>query len=540
MRHFLSTFVSIGLLFSFLAIPIHSIFSLIGLPNYFTLIASVIAIMLLWWFSSSIYTFIFQKYYGAKWTALKELEQSRPSLMMFLSDLLHKENLEIRWIGVVDDDRPLAITYGTGGNDIHLIISSGVFHNLDEKEQQALVSHEVGHMVSGDFSVLSTAYLPAFLFYQASISFWNREKNQKLKISNFLQYLIGYGLYLLHLFFSFAVLMQSRVREEYADEYSGKKSNPNSLGSALSKISYICISSTGRKKSSNLMEISRPFSFIDYKMARALALAYMNKKENGNWVMVENLVMQDIYNPWPIFFEFTSTHPLPGRRLMLICNEAEKLHCEPFLDMERMFSARVESALIQLNFLQDFIIYTIARATPVIIILLLFIGYFYDKSSTIGVAIMLYGMGIALLSLYSFSYIKFKNETIKSQLEEKFVSPMKGRPLILDGVIREKSSLGLDLPEELIFADHSGELFIGPRSLLPMVISPYISASSLMKLKDKRVKVKGWYVRSRYPKLIIDEVITETEKLIGRQRSFDLGLACLVVSIGMILYMLPI
>ncbi len=532
MRYLLSTFVSIGLLFAFLLIPIHLINSLLLIPGYISILETVAIILLCWWFSTSIYNYFFTRNFDVKWHSLKGLEQTRNAFVIFMQDMLHKQELQIRQIGILDDDRPIAITYGTCKKDIHLIISKGVFANLKEKEIEAMIAHEIAHMRFGDFPILATAYLPAFICYQPVMAFWRNTSASKPFA------IIGFLFYLLWRFFTLSVLLQSRIREYFADELAATLTHPNMLGMALTKTSLIYISAGERRKSDNLMEVARPFAFIDYKMARNLALAYLNQKITGSWILVEHLIIQDLYNPWSVLFEAISTHPLPGKRILLIGLKAKQLQIEPFIDLQRMFAQETEEAALKLNFLEDFIVFAIARFSPLLIAFLLLAGYFYSIPTTIGVIVLLYGLGIALLSLYTFSYINFEDGVIKSELEDAHISPLRGRPLNLNGVIRGKSSLGLDLPEELLFADHSGQIFIGPRSLLPLVISPYISADSLMKMKDKRVKVKGWYLRDRYPKIIIDEVQDEQNYLKGRQRMFDLGVASLVVSVGLILIMI--
>ncbi|HLC48017.1 MAG TPA: M48 family metalloprotease [Candidatus Norongarragalinales archaeon] len=531
MRFLLSNLVSVGLVFSLLLLPIHFIFLTISLSGYYSIAAALLLLVLMWWLSGGIYDSVFRRHYGVKWISMKSFESQNYALALYLQDQLQKHGLRIQKLGVIDDDRPICATYGEGKNSIRLIISNGVMRNLNEKEMQAVIAHELGHMHSGDFPVFSTAYLPAFLLYLPAKLFWRGEK----KIWPLMP--LGVGFYFLHLAFSIPVMLQSRLREYFADEFACENADPNALGSALCKISLAFISQSSRRKSLNFMEAARPFSIIDFKMSRNLALAYLNFKGTGSWVLAENIVLQDLYNPWPAFFEMNSTHPLLGKRLIFICLKNERLGGTPFLDMQRMFALKTDNPMLRLNFIEDFIIYFIARFSPLVILLLFLSGYFHDKSFTLGVMTVLYGLGVALLSLYSFSYVQFKDRSIKEQLEDAFVSPIRGRPLILNGVIREKSSLGLDLPEELIFADHSGEIFIGPRSLMPLVISPYISAGKLMKLKDRRVRVKGWYLRGKYPKLIIDEVSGENQNLKGRQRLFDLGLACLVVSAGLLLMM---
>ncbi|MBI5225467.1 M48 family metalloprotease [Candidatus Micrarchaeota archaeon] len=529
MRFYLSQIVSLGFLFALLLIPINIVFWLFGMPAIYSVAAAILTIIVCWWFGSRIYDYIFTKKYGAKWISIEQLTQSHDSLGMFIKDLLHKEGLQIRKIGIVDEDRPICITYGASKNDIHLLITQGIFNYLTEEEQQAIFAHEIGHMKYGDFATLSAAYFPAFGFYELSKHYWRKISMQKSFLRPF-----GYLAYFFYTVYNTPILLQSRLREFVADKYACTKVNPNVLGAALCKISLAYISSSNKKRSVNFMETTRPFSIVDHMMARNLALAYMNRKETGIWVLTENLVMRSINNPWPAFYEFWSTHPLAGRRLMSICLDAKKQNFTPFLEMDRMLAQSVPTSILILHFLEDFAVFVIARLSPLIVLGLLLSGYFFDHAATVGVMVILYGLGNALISFYSFSYTRFIEGTVKSQLEDKFASPIRGRPLILDGVIREKSSVGLDLPEDLVFADYSGELFIGPRSLVPLMVSPFISASKLMGLKDQRIKVRGWYMHDRYPKLIIDEIKTKTQTVRGRQRLFDVGTACLFISIGIL------
>ncbi len=545
MRYFLSTFVSIGLLFAMLLLPLHLLLSLLGFPGQFSILVTLLLMLFLWWFSNRVYDSVLRIAYGARWVSIKELQGMHPSIAIFLQDALHKHGLSIWSICLIEDARPIAATYGSSPKDCRLIITSGIFHSLDEREQQSVVAHELGHIHYRDIAVLSTAYLPAFVLFELARVFWRSERiSQQMRRNPYLYvvysplFIVGFFAYLLHRAFSLPVLLQSRVREYFADEFASEITNPTVLASALSKISLSYISSQeDKRKNPNLMEALRPFAQIDCRGARNLGLAYLNRKETGSWRLVEYLVTLDVYNPWSAIYELSASHPLAGKRLLQLCIKAEKLHHSPLLDMERMFAANIAVFSLKMEFLQDFAIYFLGRAVPFIIALLVIAHLVPNPMHPIGVILLLYGLGVALISLYSFSYVQFRPETVKSQMEDPNVSPIRGKPLILEGVIRDRSSLGLDIPEELIFADHSGEIFIGSRSLMPLVISPYISISSLMKLRDQRVKVRGWYLRGKYPKIIIDEIITQNSRINGRQRLFDLGLACLICSAGILFIM---
>ncbi|MFH1443563.1 MAG: M48 family metalloprotease, partial [Candidatus Micrarchaeota archaeon] len=149
MRYLLSSFVSVGLLFAMLLLPLHMLLSFFEIPGIISIFLVLLLIFLFWWFSGTLYDYFFEWRYRADWISYRDLDERHSAFSIYLRETLHKHDLSLKKIYLVDDDRPIAITYGPGKGGIRLLLSTGLFRYLDEKEQQAVIAHEIGHMHYG-------------------------------------------------------------------------------------------------------------------------------------------------------------------------------------------------------------------------------------------------------------------------------------------------------------------------------------------------------------------------------------------------------
>ena len=134
-------------------------------------------------------------------------------------------------LGIVDDGTPNAFTFGHTRGNARIYVTRGLLERLDERELDAVVSHEVGHVRQNDVVVMAVAStVPVVLYYVYLALRSNRNAN------NAIPAVIGYLGYLLS---QFAVLALSRARELGADHYScSVTGDGDALCSALVTIGY--------------------------------------------------------------------------------------------------------------------------------------------------------------------------------------------------------------------------------------------------------------------------------------------------------------
>ncbi|HEX2065145.1 MAG TPA: M48 family metalloprotease, partial [Acidimicrobiales bacterium] len=68
-------------------------------------------------------------------------------------------------LGIVDDGTPNAFTFGRVRSDARLWVSRGLLERLDERELDAVVAHEIGHVRNWDFAVMTVAAVIPMVLY---------------------------------------------------------------------------------------------------------------------------------------------------------------------------------------------------------------------------------------------------------------------------------------------------------------------------------------------------------------------------------------
>ena len=95
-----------------------------------------------------------------------------------------------------------------------------------------MVAHELGHIVHWDFVVMTVAAtIPLVLYYIFRFGIYARGRRGKEGGAIVLVALAAFVAYIIS---QYIVMFLSRVREYYADQYSGQITrNPNALATAL-------------------------------------------------------------------------------------------------------------------------------------------------------------------------------------------------------------------------------------------------------------------------------------------------------------------
>ena len=95
-------------------------------------------------------------------------------------------------LGIVDDGNPNAFTFGRTPRDARMWVTRGLLERLDERELDAVVSHEVGHVKHWDFAVMTlAAVVPMVLYLVFLVSRGNR-RGLYVAIGAYIAYWISY------------------------------------------------------------------------------------------------------------------------------------------------------------------------------------------------------------------------------------------------------------------------------------------------------------------------------------------------------------
>ncbi|WP_235497520.1 zinc metalloprotease HtpX [Frankia sp. R43] len=228
-------------------------------------------------------------------------------------------------LGIVEDGDPNAFTFGHTRRDARVWISRGLLDRLDDREVEAVVAHEIGHIRNRDFAVMTAAsVVPALLYYVTAGARGGDQSggNDPVRILGFVVYLIS----------ELALLGLSRARELGADHAScAATGDGDALCSALVKIVY----GMGERDRALAERVADLRENDHHRQARrlarkegrtravgALGIASAGSAPSldpaGPQLPPERLVRAlrfEVTSPWARWQELLSTHPLVATRI---------------------------------------------------------------------------------------------------------------------------------------------------------------------------------------------------------------------------------
>ena len=166
-------------------------------------------------------------------------EGDNPTLFKVVRNVAQKANIPMPKVGIVDSPQPNAFATGRGPNKAVVCATSSILQTLTPSELEAVIGHEIGHVVHRDVLMSSVAATLAgaisYIGQMAMFSMWfgggSRNRNGGSPWLILAVILVPLGA-------TFVRLGISRDDEYNADEYGAKLTrNPGGLVSALEKIS---------------------------------------------------------------------------------------------------------------------------------------------------------------------------------------------------------------------------------------------------------------------------------------------------------------
>ena len=225
--------------------------------------------------------FILQLIYKIEWRDAKSLD---PELAQFIDRVCAERKIPPPRFGVIHDGNPNAFTFGHYPGDARLVVTSGLLDVLDTKERQAVVAHELGHIAHWDFVVMTMAAAIPLVLYVLYIT--TRSGGRRRGRGSEYAAIVGILSFFAYIISQYIVLLLSRVREYYADQFSGEQThNPDALSSALVKIAYGLARAPKEKgkKDDARMVAGRAFGIFDPNVAQTLALTSAGSGAVSAW-----------------------------------------------------------------------------------------------------------------------------------------------------------------------------------------------------------------------------------------------------------------
>jgi len=427
---------------------------------------------------------------------------------LYLEDICKKKNMKMPRIGIIPDGSPNAFTYGHTPNNARIVITEGMLHLLEPKELKAVIAHEVGHAVHWDMLVMTIAYIvPLFLYYvYRTLIRMKTSRNDKTAPA---RYAIAISAYIIYIISQYIVLWFSRVREYYADRFSGETTNqPGALASALVKIGYGLAGQEKKKdgkERKGQLESVKAMGIFDPGSARALAVASHNPRSMGGEVEKSTLkgaMRWDLWNPWAMYYELHSTHPLIAKRLKALSAQSQTMGQEPYI----VFNEKKPE-----SYWDEFLIDYSIRALPTIVLLCAIAAGTATKSlGIIPFALILYGIASLIKVLFSYTTALFPEMNIASLLKKVKVSAVRPVACTLKGTFIGRGVPGLIWSEDFVLQDESGIIFIDYRQPLGL----WNLLFGLTRAKHyigKEVTVEGWYRRAPIPYIELKQMRSSSD-----------------------------
>ncbi|SQD99772.1 MULTISPECIES: zinc metalloprotease HtpX [unclassified Parafrankia] len=228
-------------------------------------------------------------------------------------------------LGIVEDGDPNAFTFGRTRRDARIWISRGLLDRLNDREVEAVVAHEIGHIRNRDFAVMTAlCVVPTLMYYAASGT-----RNGDQSGDNDPVRLIGSAAYLLS---ELALLSFSRARELGADHAScALTGDGDALCSALVKI----VHGMGERDQDLAARVHVLRENDEKRAARRLArrenrvraVGALGIASSGSAPSVGLIALElpperlvralrwEVTSPWARWLEILSTHPLVSTRI---------------------------------------------------------------------------------------------------------------------------------------------------------------------------------------------------------------------------------
>ncbi|MBN1439888.1 MAG: M48 family metalloprotease [Anaerolineales bacterium] len=447
--------------------------------------------------------FVLELIYKIEWREANSLD---PQLAAFMEKVCAEHGIPAPRFGVIRDGNPNAFTFGHYPGDARLVVISGLMDRLDPEERQAVVAHELGHIAHWDFVVMTMAAAIPLVLYVLYITIRGSGR-QKYRSGGYAA-LIGLLSYAAYIISQYIVLMLSRIREYYADQFSGEQTrNPDALSSALVKIAYGLARAPKEagKKDDSRMVAGRAFGIFDPKVAQTLALIGAGTGAVSA-AAIEDAMKWDLWNPWAGLFELNSSHPLPAKRIRAL--EQQTREYRP-TSRFRFQAERPES------YWDEFLVDGLVQCLPLL-------GLLGGTAASLALGIALGAswklLGIALLCTFGgwwlqrrFSYRHAFDEArnVKSLIGEVKVSAVRSIPCTIAGKIIGRGVPGLFYSEDFVLQDDSGFLVLDYRQPLRIVefLLGWRKAEKLIGLQGSAT---GWYRRAPRPYFELRTLTLET------------------------------
>jgi Zn-dependent protease with chaperone function len=445
-----------------------------------------------WLIGPAIQDFTQNWVYEIKVIDIESLRFKTPKGAKMIESVCREFNYSLPKIKLIEDNNPTAFCFGSARYNARLVISEGLFTYLTDDEVEAVLAHEMGHITKRDFVIMTIASTLIQLMYQIHNNLKPRQKKSSDNENNSINIMskISWMAYVFYLIGTYIILFLSRVREYGADEFAAKRvENPNNLSKALIKIAYGILDHKKDKISRKLMDSTRGLGIIDHTKVNGVGV--IAKEVDAK--KVSQVFLFDKVSPWAKLLEFSSSHPLTGKRIDKLSQYAKNKGISPLFDLEQAKQeANIDYKRLWGEFLTGFLFY---YAPLFFIIPSVYLGYFHNPLFFIFVPGAM-GLGVLSQIIYQFPLQKpAEQSTVLDCMANIYASPIRGDRVLLKGTVIGKGNAGAKFNEDIVLQDSTGLLYLNYESIFGPIGNFFSSFTKMKKLIGSNLTVTGWFFR---------------------------------------------
>ncbi|MDT7858586.1 MAG: zinc metalloprotease HtpX [Candidatus Aenigmarchaeota archaeon] len=300
-----SMFLTIALLFGLLFGILATIGYYFGISGYAIVLMALLLVFLQWYISP----------YIIMWTTnMQEADRKKYGWIYDMVEKICKKTKTPvpKKIFIVNSGAPNAFVFGRTPKSAYLAITRGLINTLDKEEIEAVIGHEMGHINHKDMVVMTVvAAIPVLAYFVARFLIFAPKESERRNVGAAI--LVGIIAYIIYFLSNLLVLYLSRLREFYADRFSGEHTNPRALARALAKITYGLSTSEDRIENSAV----RSFFIADPITATKEISTFRNEYDDLeiDETELKKAMEWEKKNIFARVAEIFSTHPLTFKRI---------------------------------------------------------------------------------------------------------------------------------------------------------------------------------------------------------------------------------
>ncbi len=501
---------------------------------------------LMWLISPWIMDLSNRWFYRCRDMSIEELGQYRPAVAQFVWNTCQKHGIKVPALKLIDDMNPTAYCYGSTANRSRLVVTRGLLHYLDDEELKSVYAHELGHIIHRDFIVMTIASVLLQILWQIYVAAKNARGNSKGREAAMAIAAVAYVFWWVS---QYLLLYLSRVREYYADEFAAQETmNPNALSMALVKVAYGIARQPSSSFSKQLLGGTRAMGISDPRSAQTTGQAYATANGGGHMMAaalsgqqvgdvaataegigrIEKVFLFDLFNPWAKVLELGSTHPLTGKRIKVLCEYAGAMRQQPLFRFDPIdaYGRQLDHARLYGNFTFEVGVWFAPQILMGVMIFAGSIGAVAGSATLAGLGfggvLLGYGAGAALRGFYKFPAIgQPQLTTVMDLMMDPYASPLRGRPVVLQGVLIGRADAGAQFGEDMTMEDQGGGLMtLNYEHWLPAFGNAWFGYKTVRGLIGQPVQVRGWFRRGVSQQVDLDEMLTASGQNVSSYTAF--------------------